>query len=287
MPAGHPLGDYLRARRAILQPADVGLDAGPGHRRVDGLRRSEVAQIAGISTEYYVKLEQGQETRPTDQVVDALSRALRLDVNATIYLHALARMGPSPAAALPTTAVERTRWLIDSWPMTPALILDRHFDIVAINHVMSRLIESYRVGLNVTVVLLTRPAMQQLYTEWEALSARTIGLFRARVGLYPDDPRTQELIDEMTRDSARFRDLWNRHDIAGMSEGAHAMRHPVEGVLTLHYQHLPLIGSDDHTIFVYYAEPGSPSEATLARIAALDEGGSPATSQDAGTRDPE
>lgn len=267
MPANHPLGDYLRARRELVQPADVGLEPGGGLRRVSGLRRSEVASIAGISTEYYIKLEQGQETRPTDQVLDALSRALRLDATARSYLHALARLADRPAHPVSAPTVERTRWLIDSWPMTPALILDRHSDIVAANSLMSTLVRGYKVGQNAMVMLLTDPAMRELYVDWPGLSMRTIGLFRSRVSLYPD-ARTEELIVELTRDSARFRELWNRHDIEGMTEGTHPMNHPSGGALSLHYAHLPLVGSDDHTVFLYYAEPGTHTEKALAALAA-------------------
>ncbi|KJC64617.1 helix-turn-helix domain-containing protein [Agreia bicolorata] len=268
MPAHHPMGDYLRARRELVQPADVGLAPTGGLRRVSGLRRSEVALVAGISTEYYVKLEQGQETRPTDQVLDALSRALRLDATAKSYLYALARLVDEPEHPVSAPTVERTRWLIDSWPMTPAIILDRHSDIVAVNSLMSILIDGYRVGRNAVVVLLTDPALRELYVDWEGLSKRTIGLFRSRVGLHADR-RTEQLIAELTRDSARFRELWNRHDIAGMTEGTHPMVHPRVGALNLHYAHLPLVGSDDHTIFLYYAEPGTHSEKALAELATL------------------
>jgi transcriptional regulator with XRE-family HTH domain len=257
----------LRARRELLHPDDVGLPAGPGLRRVPGLRRSEVAILAGISTEYYVKLEQGQEAHPTVQVLDSLSRALRLDATANSYLHALARLTsrPMPSAAAP--AVERTRWLIDSWPMTAAMILDRHNDIVATNSLMSTLVGGYQTGRNSLAALLLDPDVKKLYSEWEGLSMRSIALMRSRVGLDPDHPRAQELIAQLTRDSARFRELWHRHDIAGMTGGTHPMNHPVAGPLTLEYGHFPLVGTDEHSIFLYYAAPDSPTERALAELA--------------------
>jgi transcriptional regulator with XRE-family HTH domain len=269
MPNSGPLGDYLRARRELVRPADVGLaDGGSRARRVPGLRRSEVAALAGISTEYYVKLEQGQESRPTPQVLDALSRALRLDATATSYLHALAHVVNKPVPLNALQNVERARWLIGAWPMTAAMILDRHTDIVATNRLMTRLIPEYEVGQNATAVLLLDPRMRELYMEWDGLSMRSIGLLRSRAGLHPDQTRTEALISLLLNESARFRELWRRHDIEGMTEGMHPMNHPVVGGLTLHYAHLPLAGSDDHSIFLYYAEPDSSSERALADLSA-------------------
>ena len=267
MPSPHPLGDYLRARRELLHPDDVGLPEGSGRRRVPGLRRSEVAILAGISTEYYVKLEQGQESHPTEQVLDALSRALRLDATATSYLHALARLTDRPPQPAASRAVERTRWLINSWPMTAAMILDRHNDIVATNPLMTALVAGYQPGRNSLAALLLDPDVRKLYVEWEGLSMRSIGLMRSRVGLDPGHERAQQLIAQLTRDSARFRELWHRHDIAGMTEGTHPMNHPVAGTLSLHFSHFPLVGSDDHSVFLYYAEPGSRTERALAELA--------------------
>ena len=223
--------------------------------------------MAGISTEYYIKLEQGQETHPTDQVLDALSRALKLDATANSYLHALARLVDRPAPPHATPAVERMRWLIDSWPMTAAMILTAHCDIVAVNPLMATLIDSYRVGRNALVVLLLEEAMRELYVDWEGLSMRSIALFRSTAGLDPDHPRTREVVRELTRASARFRELWHRHDIAGMTEGIHPMEHPVGGSLSLQYTHLPLVGADDHSLFLYYAQPGTHTERVLAELA--------------------
>lgn len=267
MPSPRPLGDYLRARRELVHPDDAGLTAGLGRRRVPGLRRSEVAALAGISTEYYVKLEQGQETHPTQQVLDALSRALQLDATATSYLHSLARLPERPAPSAPSSVLGRAGWLIDSWPMTAAMILDRHNDIVATNSLMSVLITGYRGGGNALLSLLTDPALRELYVDWEGLSARSIGLLRSRTGLNPEHPRAKALIAQLARESDRFRELWARHDTSTLTEGTHRMNHPLVGALSPHYTHFPLIGSDDHSLFLYYAEPGSPTERALASLA--------------------
>lgn len=266
MPSPHPLGDYLRARRELLTPDEVGLPEGIGVRRVPGLRRSEVATLAGISTEYYVKLEQGQEVHPTDQVLDALSRALRLDATATSYLRSLARLDSRPAYPVSRPAVDRAGWLIQSWPTTAAMVLDRHVDIVAVNPLMTALIDGYRVGVNALAALLLDAGIRELYVDWEGLSMRSIALMRAFVGLDPDE-RSREIIAQLTRDSERFRQLWHRHDTAGMTEGVHPMRHPVAGELTLQYAQFPIAGSDGHSIFLYFAEPGTETERALERLA--------------------
>lgn len=268
MPTPHPLGGYLRARRELVRPEDVGLLAGPGQRRVVGLRRSEVAVLAGISTEYYIKLEQGQEANPTDQVLDALSRALRLDATATSYLHSLVRPAERRVALSSSPVVDRARWLIDSWPMTAAMILDRHNDIVAANVLMTALVDGYRTGGNSLTALLLDPAVRELYVEWEGLSMRSIALMRSQVARDPNRARAQQLIAQLMRESARFRELWHRHDIAGMTGGIHPMNHPTAGALSLHYAHFPLAGTDDHSLFLYYAEPGTPTERALAQLVA-------------------
>jgi len=265
MPSSH--GDYLRARRELLRPDDVGLPVGHGLRRVPGLRRSEVALLAGISTEYYVKLEQGQEINPTSQVLESLSTALQLDATASSYLHSLAHLTDRTAPPSPPQAGEATRWLIESWPMTAAMILDRHHDILAANSLMSALVTAYRPGRNALVALLVDPGVRDLYLEWEGLSARSISLLRSTTGVVAD-ARTQELIEELTDTSERFRQLWSRHDIGAMTEGIHPMNHPTAGELALRFAHLPLSGTDGQSIFLYYAEPGTRTESALARLAA-------------------
>ena len=172
-------------------------------------------------------------------MLDALSRALQLDATANSYLHALARLVSRPVQPITTPVVDRTRWLIDSWPMTAAMILDRHNDIVVSNSLMATLVNGYREGRNALAVLLLDPAVRELYVDWDGLSRRSIGLLRSRVGLDPDHARTQELIAELTQHSERFRELWHRHDIEGMTEGTHPMNHPVAGSLSLHYAQFP------------------------------------------------
>jgi transcriptional regulator with XRE-family HTH domain len=268
MPTRRPLGDYLRARRELVRPEDVGITADAGRRRVAGLRRSEVAQLAGISSEYYIKLEQGREARPTDQVLEALSRALQLDATARGYLHSLAKL---PTEQSPPVEVEhtRTRWLIDSWPLTAAIIHDPYCEVVAANPLMQRLIPAYKEGSNTIVTLLTDPWIRAFHGDgWDGLTARSVALLRMTAGLRPEDPRLQELVARLTRESHRFLALWDRNDVWLATEGVHHVTHPEWGALSLQFARLPLAGSHEHSIFLYYAEPGTRTAEVFAALAA-------------------
>jgi transcriptional regulator with XRE-family HTH domain len=262
------LGDYLRARRVLVNPKDVGFPVGNEQRRVAGLRREEVAILAGISTEYYLRLEQGREIHPSDQVLDALARALLLDKVASTYLHDLAQR-PSPA---PTEGVdvvhEPVQWLIDSWPLTAAVVHNRYIDVLATNSLARALSPTFRVGVNNLFSLLTDPNDRELHEGWEALTARSVALLRSMFSQRDEDPGLRALVAELSVRSDRFRELWERNDVVQVSDGIHVLRHPQVGRLTMHFARLPLIGTDGHTIFLYHAEPGTPTADALATLAA-------------------
>lgn len=269
MSSSGPLGDYLRARRRLVLPEDAGLAEVTGRRRVEGLRRSEVALLASISSEYYVKLEQGRESHPTDQVLDALSCALQLDATARAYLHSLAHLPPSDAAEPPIAPNHsRTRWLIDSWPMTAAIIHDPYCEIIAVNSLMQRLVPAYREGSNTLEALFTEPSIRELHGDgWVGLTTRSVALLRMTAGLRPDDPRLDALVKRLMDRSERFRELWHRNDVLRVTEGEHHVTHPKMGPLSLQFARLPLAGTQEHSIFLYYAEPESPTADALRRLA--------------------
>jgi transcriptional regulator with XRE-family HTH domain len=269
MTTGRPLGDYLRARRQLILPKDAGLPGVTGRRRVEGLRRSEVALLAGISSEYYVKLEQGRETHPTDQVLDALSRALQLDSTARDYLHSLARLPAQDAEPPAVLQHSHTRWLIDSWPLTAAIIHDPYCEIIAVNSLMRQLVPGYREGSNSLEALLVDPSIRELHGErWEGLTTRSVALLRMSAGLRPEDPRLQALVDRLMHSSERFRELWHRNDVLLVTEGVHHVTHSTLGPLSLQFVRLPLAGAEENSIFLYYAEPGTPTEDAFKRLAA-------------------
>jgi transcriptional regulator with XRE-family HTH domain len=267
-PPSSRLGDYLRARRVLVQPQDVGISVGMERRRVDGLRREEVAILAGISTEYYLRLEQGREVHPSDQVLDALARALQLDEVARAYLQELAQR-PAPVPTDDSDAVQdQVQSLIDSWPLTAAVVHNRYIDVLASNPLARALSPNFRAGVNNLVSLLTDPADRELHEGWEALTERSVALLRSMFGQRGDDPRLRALVDELSTRSDRFRELWDRNDVVRVSTGIHVLRHPIVGLLTVNFERLPLVGTDGHSIFLYHAEPGTPTAQALATLAA-------------------
>lgn len=264
------LADFLRVRRERLSPEDVGLAPGDGTRRVPGLRREEVAVLAGVSTNYYLRLEHGRDTHPSDQVLAALARALRLDAVATAHLHALAHPAAvsGPVSVVPRGDVVNrpTRWLIDSWPMTAAVVHNRYIDVIASNPLARALNPNFRVGVNSVTSLFLDPGEREFHREWEGLAARSVALLRATADSHLPDMRLEAIVAEGST-SAQFREFWHRHDVVQVGSGQHDLRHPIVGDLTLHYTGLPLSGTDGQSLFLYSAEPGSASEEALQTLA--------------------
>jgi transcriptional regulator with XRE-family HTH domain len=262
-----------------LQPHDAGLVVDVGPRRVPGLRREEVAVLAGISTDYYLRLEQGRDAHPSGQVLDALARALRLDAVATDYLHSLARPSQPSALRARDVVADATRWLIDSWPLTAAVVHSRYVDVLASNALARRLSPSFRVGVNSVLSLFTDPAERRFHVDWEGLTARSVALLRITAEARSADARLEALVAAGTAAGPLFRELWDRQDVHRTGDGVHALRHPLVGELRLSYQRLPLLGTDGQSLFLYFAEPGSPSEVAMRRLAAAggDQQGQEAT----------
>ena len=196
-PKASALGDYLRARREQVRPEDVGLAAG-ARRRVAGLRREELATLAGISSAYYLRLEQGRDTRPSAQVVDALARALRLDVKATEYLH---RLASAPGSRRPHSAGETVAngldQLIDQFPM-PAIVASRCQDVLAANPCARALSPGFAPGQNFLRWRLLDPGARKLYVDWDEATEIAVSGLREVAGSDMGDPRLRALIDELT-----------------------------------------------------------------------------------------
>lgn len=258
------LGDYLRARREQLRPEDVGLVAG-SRRRVAGLRREELALLAGISADYYLRLEQGRDKNPSAQVLDALARALRLDIKATEYLHQLA----SPTAARRDhagvqTAADGIDELIDQFAM-PAIVASRCLDVLAANALARALSPGFAPGLNFLRWRLLEPAARELYVDWDDATDVAVSGLREAAGSDPDDPRLQSLIAELSAASERFRALWARAEV-GYRVGIIHMRHPAVGDLYLHRFRLNIPHSGGQHMLLYLAEPGSDSARALEAL---------------------
>jgi transcriptional regulator with XRE-family HTH domain len=258
------LGDYLRARRDQVRPEDVGLVAG-ARRRVCGLRREELAMLAGISSDYYLRLEQGRDKHPSAQVLDALARALKLDVKATDYLHQLA----APTAShsdLPGVdhAADDADELIDQFPM-PAIVASRCQDVLAANPLARALSPGFTPGRNFLRWRLLDPAARALYVDWAEATEIAVSGLREAAGSDPDDPRLRALIDELSRASARFRELWARADVGYRTSIIH-MRHPRVGDLYLKSNRFNIPHSGGQHLLTYRAEPGSESAAALRAL---------------------
>ncbi len=226
MTADRRLGEFLRARRQRLQPEDVGLAAGPGQRRVAGLRREEVAILAGVSTSYYLRLEQGRDVRPSPQVLGALARALRLDPVATAHLESLARpAGRAEAPGRADVVDDATRWLIDSWVHTAAVVHSRYVDVLASNALARALHPGFRVGVNSVISLFVDPTERYFHADWEALAARSVALLHASTENRAD-ARLDALVAHASASSPLFRELWERQDVVRVGNGVHELRHP-------------------------------------------------------------
>lgn len=261
-----PLAEFLRSCRSKLQPDDVGLPRG-SRRRVAGLRREEVAILAGISTDYYHRIEQGRE-RPSDQVLNALARALRLSPDAAAYMCNVSSDNGSRdhVPRLDRPLHPALQDLLDGWPVSPAHIHDVTATVVLANDLAAALSPTFAQGANPLRSLFLDPATRDLYRNWDGLTAWAVRWLRSFVGDNPV-PGLHALIDELNARSERFRNLWEAYDVKGHASGLLLLNHPVVGPLDLHFQHLTLRGSDNIMV-VYWADPGSPSDSALRRLAA-------------------
>ena len=259
------LGDYLRARRQQVRPEDVGLVPG-ARRRVEGLRREELALLAGISAEYYLRLEVGRDKNPSQQVIEALARALQLDALATEYVQHL--------AGLPVRDTgERNRafplaQLVDQFLM-PAVAANKYLDVLAANPLARALSPEFTPGQNFLRWRLLDPAARQLYVDWDEVTESAVSGFRGLSGLCPNDVRVRQLVAELSAVSPRFREVWCRAEVGYHSMGIHHERHPQVGELHLYRNRLDAPQPDGAHVLMYPAEPGSDSARALEKLRSL------------------
>ncbi|MGV9562789.1 helix-turn-helix domain-containing protein [Streptomyces sp. NPDC003480] len=269
------LGDFLKARRALVRPEDVGLSGG-GLRRVPGLRREEVAMLAGISSDYYLRLEQGRDRNPSVQVLKALARVLHLDTDTTAHLIGLARPG-RPASrrrgARPEQVPVGIRQLIEGWTGNPAYVQNRFTDVLAVNSLAAALSPNYAPGVNLLRAAFLDPTERELRRDWEEATAEGVASLRAHVGSEVDDPRLVELVGELSLRSERFRLLWSRHEVRPRRSRLSRLAHPQVGDLELHSNKFEIGGTDGMTLVVFHPEPGSRSAELLALLGSLHAGG--------------
>ncbi|WP_405009064.1 helix-turn-helix domain-containing protein [Kitasatospora sp. NBC_01539] len=269
------LGDFLRSRRARLRPQDVGL-VGYGPRRVPGLRREEVARLAGVSVDYYVRLEQGRRgPAASDSVLGAVARALALDEVERRHLFDLARP-PAPRTPAQPAVRPGVRSVLDALGGAPAFVLGRRMQVLAWNAIADALLGFSAVpgGYNAARQIFLDPAARTLFTRWEEeVAADAVAFLRLDAGRHPDDPRLTALIAELSYRSGDFRAMWAAHRVKDKTHGRKHLWHPATGALDFAYESLTLPGDPDVLIVAYTAEPGS---RTAQRIALLAELSAPA-----------
>jgi len=269
------IADFLRRSRAACDPQDTGLPADGRVRRVPGLRREEVALLAGVSTDYYTRLEQGRRIVPSTQVLDAIARALGLDATGRTHLRDLVGAAGSARPRVRAT-VQRVRpglyQLLDSLATQPALVLGRRTDVLAANHLARALFTDFERmpprERNYARWMLLSDEARLLFLDWEQQARNAVENLRFDAGRTPDDPETQQLVGELSLASAEFRQWWSDHQVHQRTFGSKRLHHPIVGELTVEFETLMLPGDSDQTLFLYTTAPDSPSRQAMELLAA-------------------
>ncbi|MEU5303475.1 helix-turn-helix transcriptional regulator [Streptomyces noursei] len=272
------LGEFLRSRRARLRPEELGLPAYGGRRRVPGLRREELAQLAGVSVDHYVRLEQGRTLHFSEAVLDAVARALRLDAVERAHLYRLARPWPETGAFDGEAEQDQRqqvrpglRRLLDSTPDVPAYIVGRNTDVLAWNRLAAALITDFGAlpprQRNLARLVFLDEGMRNLYADWRGKAGDVAAYLRLDAGRHPDDPHTAELLDELAAGSPEFRAAWAEHRLKDKTHGRYVYRHPVVGELDLGFETLRLPDDPDQALIAHTVDEGTPSETALRLLA--------------------
>lgn len=270
--------EFLMTRRARVTPEAVGLVAG-GNRRVQGLRRSEVASLAGVSVEYYAKLERGAIAGASAAVLDSLAGALLLDEAERAHLLDLARAAdgipssgrPRRRASKPTSSRPSLQWALASVTDAVAFVRDPRQNLLAVND-LGRAFYSPLIGDGGRTPNLARfqfldPASRDFYPDWDVFAAMCVAIMRAEAGRDPHDKGLQDLVGELSTRSETFRALWAAHDVRTHGAGTKRFRHPLVGEIVLAYEELAITAEPGNVLMIYTAEPGSPSAERLALLA--------------------
>lgn len=264
------VGAFLRARRAQLRPETVGLPRTGALRRVRGLRREEVAQLAAISTDYYTRLEQGR-IPPSGSVLETLARVLRLDDDQRAYLYELAGRPMRPRASSSQQKVRpQMQRLLDQLTGVPAMVQNRRFDILAWNPMAAALMVDFakipESERNFARLVFTHPAMRTLYADWEGVGRLCVALLRMEAAENANDAHLSALIAELSARSAEFREWWNAHLVASKGTGTETFHHPRVGVLNLQWDTLVSTADRAQELIVWTADPASAAANGLRRL---------------------
>ncbi|MDV9178711.1 helix-turn-helix transcriptional regulator [Streptomyces sp. W16] len=269
MSNGTPLGDFLRARREALKPQDVGLPE-YGRRRVPGLRREEVALLAGVSSDYYIRLEQGRENSPSPQVLEAVAQALKLDAESADHLNRLC-LAPSqrPHGRNDAEVSPQLLQLMDGWEHTPAFVLGPALDILAGNSLATALHSGFDAFDNLARNVFVDPAGREFYQEWERAAHSCVAELRAAYGHDPESARIAEVVAELSDAGEEFTALWQLHDVKSKSQEGKHLKHPDVGDLHIAFAAFTVNGAPHQQLVVYQAEPASPTAAAFETLRAL------------------
>ncbi|MFF3563772.1 helix-turn-helix transcriptional regulator [Streptomyces sp. NPDC002574] len=269
---GGELGEFLRSRRAKISPERAGLTPAPTSRRVPGLRREEVAQLAGVSVDYYVRLERGRAVNVSEGVLDAIARALQLTGDERGHLFRIAKPVRSRPRPVPAQRVRPGLYrILDTLTEVPALVVGRRTDVLATNRLARALYTDFDAlpqrERNMARFIFLHDEARTLYDDWEGVARTTVAALHLYAGEHPHDARLTELVGELSLRDRNFRTWWAAHDVERRTFGRKLFHHPVVGDLTLDYEALAVTGDADQVLGIYTAEPGSSSEQALALLA--------------------
>jgi transcriptional regulator with XRE-family HTH domain len=268
--------DFLASRRARITPEQAGLLPGGGRRRVPGLRREEVAVLAGVSTDWYIRLEKGHIAGVSEDVLEAVARALQLDEAERLYLFDLARAAKPSRASRRRSKVRvqpRVQWLLDSMSSSAAIALNGRMDVLAANNLgralYSPVFDDPRRPANIARFQFLDPRARDFHPDWDGAANTTVAILRTEAGRDPYDTDLRELVGELSTVSEEFRTRWAAHNVRIHRTGVKQFHHPAVGAIDLVYHSttLPTEGPEDLHLTAYTAEPGTASDDALKLLA--------------------
>ena len=267
--AQNALGEFLRARRRLVTPEEVGIPV-TGRRRAPGLRREELAMLAGVSSPYYIRLEQGHDRHPSAQVVDALGHALRLDDETFAYLKRLAgqvaiETRPPGDESVRSTVAQLVHGLQD----VAALVIGRYRDVLVANRLAPMLHVAYTPGENLLRFLFLDPRARERVIDWEQVARQAVSTLRVDSSANIDDTHLGQLIDELSRQSPQFRDLWARYEATTFTTGRLRFNNPVVGPITVNFESFPVAGGSGQSLGIAFPTAGGADEQKLKQLKKL------------------
>ncbi|WP_405088613.1 helix-turn-helix transcriptional regulator [Microbispora sp. NBC_01389] len=265
------LKEFLRSRRARLSPGEVGL-AGGGRRRTPGLRREEVAVLAGVGTSWYIQLEQGRDITVSPSVLDAVSRALRLSPLEREHLYRLAGTQVAETALREVPDADRLRRLVDNWMPSPAHVVDRYWNVSVMNRAAELVFGFTPEDRNCLVSFFTSDHYRGRIRSWEKLALSLVAEFRRDAARFPDDPGFDKLAAMLSETSPEFAEIWSRHEVAVPAQGVKAIDHPTVGLLTFEHSTLHMPDRPDVRLVLHTAQAGTVTAGRLEALLAGDGG---------------